>query len=297
MKKNVMRRRQRSGSAAYAPVYIFVLFAVCVIFSAAFVRHFFRKSPTHDDFIHEGTKESGNDTSLRPADTYGGVPVGTANENTPDTENTTPYESERESGPDAEAEEKDSWMLILVNKDSPLPDDFSVSLTDLPGGHRADARIADELKRMLDDMRKEGLSPVICSSYRTNDKQTQLYENKVRKYTADGMTRADAERAASMWVAPPGTSEHQTGLAFDIVDKSYQLLDEKQEETPVQRWLMKNSYKYGFILRYPNEKSSVTGINYEPWHYRYVGVTAAREIYDSGLCLEEYLKSAARSGA
>ena len=95
----------------------------------------------------------------------------------------------------------------------------------------------------------------------------------------------------SFWVARPGTSEHQTGLAVDIVDQNYQLLDEKQENTPVQQWLMAHCTEYGFILRYPTGKSKITGIGYEPWHYRYVGSDAAREITDQGLCLEEYLDS------
>ncbi len=89
-------------------------------------------------------------------------------------------------------------------------------------------------------------------------------------------------------MARPGTSEHQTGLAVDIVDTSYQLLDEAQEGTAVQKWLMTHCAEYGFILRYPTEKSDLTGVNYEPWHYRYVGEAAAREIMERGLCLEEY---------
>ena len=91
-------------------------------------------------------------------------------------------------------------------------------------------------------------------------------------------------------VALPGTSEHQLGLALDLVDESYQNLDEGQENTKVQKWLMQNSWRYGFILRYPNDKSSVTGIIYEPWHYRYLGRDMARDVYESGLCLEEFLE-------
>lgn len=99
----------------------------------------------------------------------------------------------------------------------------------------------------------------------------------------------DAKLEAGKIVAVPGTSEHQLGLAVDIVDKYNQVLDENQENTAVQKWLMENCWKYGFILRYPNDKSSITGIMYEPWHYRYVGDAAAKEIYQQGICLEEYL--------
>ena len=91
-------------------------------------------------------------------------------------------------------------------------------------------------------------------------------------------------------MAFPGTSAHQLGLAVDIVDLSNQNLNESQEDTAVQKWLMENSWRYGFILRYPNDKSDVTGIVYEPWHYRYVGKEAAKEIYGQGICLEEYLE-------
>ena len=88
----------------------------------------------------------------------------------------------------------------------------------------------------------------------------------------------------------PGTSEHQLGLAVDIVDISNQHLDASQENTAVQKWLMEHSWEYGFILRYPNEKSEITGIIYEPWHYRYVGREDAEQIHTLGVCLEEYLE-------
>jgi D-alanyl-D-alanine carboxypeptidase len=91
--------------------------------------------------------------------------------------------------------------------------------------------------------------------------------------------------------ARPGTSEHQLGLAVDFVDTRYWTLDEKQAELPAQKWLMEHCWEYGFILRYPSEKSEITGIIYEPWHYRYVGREIALEIRDAGLTLEEYLET------
>ena len=145
------------------------------------------------------------------------------------------------------------------------------------------------LQSMMDDARAAGLQPLICSSLRSRADQEQLFEQEVQNWLARGYTRENAEAQAAMWVARPGTSEHQTGLAVDIVDMSYQILDEGQENTPVQKWLMAHCAEYGFILRYPTNKSSLTGVGYEPWHYRYVGVEAAREIMGRGLCLEEYL--------
>ena len=182
------------------------------------------------------------------------------------------------------------WRLVLVNPWNSLTDTFTPYLVELENGHAVDMRIASDLKDMLDAAEAEGLSIIICSSYRSSETQQALYTQKVNQYLAEGFSQEDAEREAGRWVAVPGTSEHQTGLAIDLVALSYQILDEKQEETPEQKWLIENSYKYGFILRYPSDKSHITGINYEPWHYRYVGEEAAREIYENDLCLEEYLE-------
>lgn len=190
--------------------------------------------------------------------------------------------------PDAAAPE--DWNLLLVNWENPLPEDFSVpELTQLVNGHAIDRRAYPDLQRMMDDARAAGLQPTICSSYRTREKQTELFENKVQRLMNEGLGRTEAEEQAAMWVARPGTSEHQAALAVDIVDKSNQLLDETQETTSVQRWLMDHCAEYGFILRYPTDKAALTGVNYEPWHYRYVGREAAAAIMERGICLEEYL--------
>ncbi len=192
--------------------------------------------------------------------------------------------------PDSTAISAGDWNLILVNQESPLPEDFSIpDLTQLRNGHTIDSRAYPALQSMMDAAREEGLRPLICSSYRTWEKQRELFDNKVQRLLAEGYSQTEAGEYAAMWVARPGSSEHQTGLAVDIVDTSYQLLDEAQEDTAVQKWLMAHCAKYGFILRYPTGKSALTGVNYEPWHYRYVGTEAAEEIMSQGLCLEEYL--------
>ena len=184
----------------------------------------------------------------------------------------------------------DSWNLILVNREHPLPEDFQIpALTRLRNNHAIDKRAYPALQRMMDDCRAAGLEPLICSSYRTWAKQEELFENKVQSCLSQAGSREEAENQAALWVSRPGTSEHQAGLAVDIVDQSYQLLDEGQEETAEQQWLMEHCAKYGFILRYPTEKSALTGVGYEPWHYRYVGEEAAQEIMGQGICLEEYL--------
>lgn len=186
--------------------------------------------------------------------------------------------------------DKAQWNLLLVNPWNEMPADYDIRLTNLSGGQAIDERCYPELQQMMDDCRAAGLSPLICSSYRSWEKQESLFRNQTASYTAQGYSKEDAQKEARKAVAVPGTSEHQLGLAADIVDASHQLLDSSQEDTKVQKWLMKNSWKYGFILRYPNDKSELTGIIYEPWHYRYVGKEAAKEIYDRQICLEEYLE-------
>ena len=179
--------------------------------------------------------------------------------------------------PDRPSTAEGDWALVLVNGDHPLPERFTVpGLTQLRNGHAIDQRAYPALQAMMDGCRAAGLSPLICSSYRT---QARLFEQEVERWLAKGYIREEAEAQAARWVARPGASEHQTGLAVDIVDAGYQVLDQGQESTAVQRWLMEHCAEYGFILRY------------EPWHYRYVGEEAAREIMDGGLCLEEYFSS------
>ncbi|MBP3508376.1 M15 family metallopeptidase [Oscillibacter sp.] len=184
---------------------------------------------------------------------------------------------------------EEDWQLLLVNPWNKLPEEFTVELKKLPNGLQVDARIYDDLTAMLSDCRKAGLRPVVCSAYRPVETQTRLYNNKIARLQAAGYSREAAIRQAGRWVAVPGTSEHQTGLAVDLVASSYQVLDKKQEQTKEQKWLMEHCWEYGFILRYPSDKCGVTGIGYEPWHYRYVGKETAKAMQEAGLCLEEYL--------
>ncbi len=183
----------------------------------------------------------------------------------------------------------DDWRLTLVNRWNPLSKNYSFSATQLSNGHSVDSRCYEDLQAMMNACRGAGLSPVICSSYRPYEKQEELFLNKVERLKAQGYSEQTAETEAGKEIALPGTSEHQLGLALDIVDINNQILDSSQEQTDVQKWLMAHSWEYGFILRYPNDKSDITGIIYEPWHYRYVGKEAAKEIYEQGICLEEYL--------
>jgi D-alanyl-D-alanine carboxypeptidase len=135
------------------------------------------------------------------------------------------------------------------------------------------------------------MHPVVCSAYRTHATQVRLHNNKIARLRSAGYSYERAVKEAGRWVAAPGTSEHETGMALDIVSYKYQLLNEKQEDTAEQKWFMEHCWEYGFVLRYPKDKTEVTGIGYEPWHYRYVGRETAVKMKESGLCLEEYIAS------
>lgn len=185
--------------------------------------------------------------------------------------------------------EAEDWQLMLVNPWNEMPEDYDVTLKALPDGQKVDERAYADLTAMLQACRDDGLAPKVCSAYRTMAKQTYLYNNKISRLIAAGYSKKSARAEAGRWVARPGTSEHQLGLAVDIVATSYQGLTKKQERTAEQKWLMEHCWEYGFILRYPNDKSDITGIGYEPWHYRYVGVEVAQDVRESGLCFEEYL--------
>ena len=182
------------------------------------------------------------------------------------------------------------WNLRLINLENLLPDGYQPpELASLPNGHAVDSRVYPALERMLTDAREAGYDPVICSSFRSMQKQVTLFSRRTRTFQRQGYSLQRAQELAGHWVARPGSSEHEAGLALDIVDRSYQLLEREQENTPAQQWLMAHCAEYGFILRYPDDKTEITGIGYEPWHYRYVGEKAAREMTDNGLCLEEYI--------
>ena len=183
----------------------------------------------------------------------------------------------------------EDWNLILVNKTHPIPEDYEVELKSIGSGHQIDARAYDDFKAMIQASKQDGVTIYVTSSYRDMDKQITLYEKKTDSYLQQGYCLEDALSKAGQVVAVPGTSEHHLGLAIDVVSSEYRKLDEKQENTKGFQWMKAHSWEYGFILRYPNGSTDITGIIYEPWHFRYVGLEAAKEIYERGITLEEYL--------
>ncbi len=183
---------------------------------------------------------------------------------------------------EAHTDQDTPWNLILVNKDNPIPENNERKLVDVNGNQQVDERIYEPLMDMLEAAREGngGELPIVVSGYRTQEKQQSLFDEKINQFKNDGYSEAEALEQTKKWVAVPGYSEHQVGLAVDINGAIYD----------VYLWLQENSYKYGFIFRYPGDKTDITGTEQEVWHYRYVGKEAAAEMYQQGLCLEEYLE-------
>ena len=190
----------------------------------------------------------------------------------------------------------EGWRIILVNPWNTVPEDYDATLVEIPSGLATQGVLVsqecyDALIAMLEACNADTPRAVVVSGHRTHAYQERLYKNKVSRVQAEGYSYEDALVEAAKVVAIPGTSEHQLGLAVDIVDsRSYSLTD-YQATLPAQKWLMEHCWEFGFILRYPDDKTDVTGIIYEPWHYRYVGTELAKTLYESGLTLEEYLQN------
>lgn len=183
---------------------------------------------------------------------------------------------------------KDDWNLLLVNKQHPIPDGVEPVLCNIAGDKKCDERVVGELLAMMQAAKDDGVSLMVCSAHRDYDYQVMLFQRKITKYMNRGYSYIDAYQLSSQAVTLPGFSEHQLGLAFDIVTPSYVNLNSGFAKTSAGIWLKENAYKYGFILRYPEGKEFITGIEFEPWHYRYVGVEAATIIMENELTLEEF---------
>lgn len=202
----------------------------------------------------------------------------------------TPAEPEEEKLPLKE----DDPALILVNPWHYIPDGYEPELETVQGKYQMDKIAASSAKELVAAAKAAGYDMQLCSAYRTVQKSAELYERQVKQWIGYGYDEETAKVEAAKWVAPPGTSEHHTGLAMDLVSSDYwgqySDLEHAYENFDSFKWMVSHCAEYGFILRYPKDKQDVTGITYEPWHYRYVGREAAVYIMENGLCLEEYLE-------
>lgn len=178
------------------------------------------------------------------------------------------------------------WERLLVNKWNPLNSDPDIETIKLSNGECVDVRIYPHLQEMFDAARNDGIYPVVASGYRSFEEQQQIYDETFAENKVSGMSTEEAKAETERWVAIPGTSEHQTGLAVDINADGI-----NSAGWEVYDWLAVHAHNYGFIKRYSADKESLTGVAEEPWHYRYVGVEIAAKIYEQGVCLEEYLSS------
>lgn len=183
-----------------------------------------------------------------------------------------------------------SWELRLVNKYNLMTEDEVIEVTEVEDGFYVDSRIVESLEEMLEACRADGIDIYIRSAFREWETQELYFNNKMEIAVDSGLSYYDAYISTMEYTALPGASEHQLGLALDLISTEYETLDEGQADTEVANWLLEHASEYGFILRYPEGKEDITGVEFEPWHYRYVGVDAATEIMDAGITLEEYLE-------
>ena len=206
------------------------------------------------------------------------------------TENTGEDGKTADANASSEQEEfrSDDWRLVLINKQNSIPDDYTFQLGTIKGKMQCDKRILEDLLDMLEAAEADGVNLTICSPYRDLEYQQMLFNRKIKRYMSRGMSYMEAYQLSSQAVTVPGASEHQIGLALDIVCNSYMSLDEGFGDTEAGKWLAANSCRFGFILRYPKGKENITGIEYEPWHFRYVGKAAAPVIMEQGITLEEF---------
>lgn len=188
---------------------------------------------------------------------------------------------------------KDNWALYVIGNDNPLPNDFTVEIKTVAGERTLDKRCADYAIQMLNDAKSQGVGLYVTSAYRSIQYQADNLQNYISRLMAQGYTKEEATKQAHKEIALPGHSEHNAGLAMDIVSNDYWSnhsdLDESFDKLPQYEWLINNSWKYGFILSYPKGKEDITGFIYEPWHYRFVGLEHAKKIHEVYEATGEFL--------
>ncbi|QWI72930.1 M15 family metallopeptidase (plasmid) [Bacillus mycoides] len=190
------------------------------------------------------------------------------------------------------------WRIILVNREHMLSKELGIQLTNITQdavlNMKMDSRISNSYQDMVTAAKKDGINLFLRSSYRAVKLQQTYYDNTFKDYKTRGLSDKDASAKTLEYIQYPGASEHHTGLALDIISVEWQNtvkeLIAKFDTTDAFKWLDKHATEYGFILRYPKDKENITGIKYEPWHYRYVGKEVATYLKEKGLTLEEYYK-------
>lgn len=186
-------------------------------------------------------------------------------------------------------EQERAKLLTLVDREHPVEDDYNVEFTLIGEGQMVDSRCVDDLEAMMIDCRRAGGRPEVTASFRTWGAQERAYEEALAPLLESGLSREQAEQRLERKIEQPGCSEHQLGLAIDFAEQGSDLPQDLQSATTTIRWLQDHCWRYGFILRFPADKTEITGMDCRPWHYRYVGRAAAEQIHELGLSLEEYI--------
>lgn len=281
MEQRKKRRKKKISKQALILRWIMILVLILLIFFGI------KKIASAFSRVDESTavtSASTLDTSQQTSD----ISVNTAADTTEDsmTESIIPEE-----------DIDNAWAMFLVNNQNPLPDDYDKRILVkkvYSNGERDfefDERAADYLIDMFEAAKKDGINLTVNSSYRTIEYQQYNFDRSVQQRVNNGMSYEEAVLDTEKEVAYPGKSEHNAGLSADIFSDEYVSFDDDGfKNTKAYAWLMENAADYGFILRYPEGKEAETGIIYEPWHYRFVGVYYAHKVQDSGLCLEEFFE-------
>lgn len=280
------RRKKKISKQALILRWIMIIILVLLVFFA--VKSILSKFKKVDESaaVTSAASNSASQTSAADTNTNSssdGIVIGTEEDMTDNT--------------NAAEEIDNAWAMFLVNNQNPLPDNYDKKITVkkvYSNGDRDfefDERAADYLIDMFAAAKKEGINLTVNSSYRTIEYQQYNFDRSVQQRVNNGMSYEEAVIDTEKEVAYPGKSEHNAGLSADIFSDEYVSFDDDGfKNTKAYAWLMENAADYGFILRYPEGKEAETGIIYEPWHYRFVGVYYAHKVQESGLCLEEYFE-------
>lgn len=211
-----------------------------------------------------------------------------AEESTTEAEATTKAPVKWDNYKPVEVLKTEDFATVLISKKYPLGKGYSPTLSPVIEGSSvtADTRVSKAYQLMYNDALKEGLVLTPYSAYCSYSRQQTNYENKVQAFILQGLTEDEARESAEKRIEPAGCSENGAGLSVDVITASAGFAS-----TDEYKWLVANAHKYGFVLRYPEDKTDITGMIYQPWHWRYVGVDAANEMKSNNLCLEEYLNA------
>lgn len=254
MKTNYRRRRKKARNRRIALIYILILCSVIYVGSK-------RLKPKKQESIVQNNAQI---TEKKPIENI-------------TTKNTTETNQNKKL---------DDWKLTLVNHDNKLPEDYELELANIDNLRKFDSRAISELKEMIEAVRHAGITNIwVQSAYRDESLQEKLFNDKIAEYMRAGKTEEEARKLTLQVINEPQTSEHNLGLAVD-----FNYVNEEFDETKAFEWLQENAEDYGFILRYRKDKEDITKVDYEPWHWRYVGVENAKEINRLDMCLEEYVE-------